>query len=513
MSSMIQTIDLTKKFGDFTANDHINLDVQEKEIKCIVGENGAGKSTMMNMLYGLLQPTSGKILIRGKEVEMHSPIDAIKNGIGMVHQHFKLVPSLTVYENILLGAEINVKKGGLKTPIVDRKEEIKRVEKLIKENHFELNPMDKIEDISVGGRQRVEILKMLYRNVDILILDEPTAVLTPQEVDELMVTLKGLKEQGKTIIVITHKLREVMELADSITVIKQGKVVGHVLKKDTSEEELAQMMVGRDVVLTVDNTRKQPVEDEIVYKAEHLTTINDYGKEVVSDLSFEVHKGEILGVAGVEGNGQSELVKLITGLMEATAGKVTFCGQDVTNWWPRQLREAGMGIIPEDRYAQGLCKDMSIKDNCIAGHHGDAEVCQKGLFNNKAIVAKRDGFVKDFDIRIGDIDGNISSLSGGNAQKVIVARELSAGPKLLIACQPTRGVDIGSIEFIHNQILKFRDEGNTVILVSSELSEIMSLSDRVIVMCKGQISGEINSKEVSTAAIGLLMAGICDKGE
>lgn len=513
MSSMIQTIDLTKKFGDFTANDHINLDVQEKEIKCIVGENGAGKSTMMNMLYGLLQPTSGKILIRGKEVEMHSPIDAIKNGIGMVHQHFKLVPSLTVYENILLGAEINLKKGGMKTPIVDRKEEIKRVEKLIKENHFELNPMDKIEDISVGGRQRVEILKMLYRNVDILILDEPTAVLTPQEVDELMVTLKGLKEQGKTIIVITHKLREVMELADSITVIKQGKVVGHVLKKDTSEEELAQMMVGRDVVLTVDNTRKNPIEDEIVYKVENLSTISDYGKEVVSNLSFEVHKGEILGVAGVEGNGQSELVKLMTGLMEATSGKVTFCGQDVTNWWPKKLREAGMGIIPEDRYAQGLCRDMSIKDNCIAGHHSDEDVCQRGLFKKKAIVEKRDRFVKDFDIRIGDIDGNISSLSGGNAQKVIVARELSAGPKLLIACQPTRGVDIGSIEFIHNQILKFRDEGNTVILVSSELSEIMSLSDRVIVMCKGQISGEINSKEVETSAIGLLMAGISDKGE
>lgn len=311
MNSMIQTVDLTKKFNDFVANDHINLDVKEQEIKCIVGENGAGKSTMMNMLYGLLQPTSGKILIRGKEVTLNSPVDAIANGIGMVHQHFKLVPSLTVYENILLGAEITQKKGGMKTPFIDQKEEIKRVEKLIQENHLELNATDKIEDISVGGRQRVEILKMLYRNVDILILDEPTAVLTPQEVDELIATLKNLKEQGKTIIVITHKLREVMELADSITVIKQGKVVGNVLKKDTSERELAQMMVGRDVVLTVNNERKQQVESEIMYKAENLTTVNDYGKEVVSDMSFEVHKGEILGIAGVEGNGQSELVKLI----------------------------------------------------------------------------------------------------------------------------------------------------------------------------------------------------------
>lgn len=511
MSSMIQAIDLTKKFGDFTANDHINIDVQEKEIKCIVGENGAGKSTMMNMLYGLLQPTSGKILIRGKEVVMNSPVDAIKNGIGMVHQHFKLVPSLTVYENILLGTEINLKKGKFKTPLIDSKEELKRVEKLIKDNNFELDPMDKIEDISVGGRQRVEILKMLYRNVDILILDEPTAVLTPQEVDQLMVTLKGLKEQGKTIIVITHKLREVMELADSVTVIKQGKVVGNVKKQDTSEEELAQMMVGRDVVLTVDNKRKNKVEDEIIYKANNLSTINDYGKEVVSHISFEVHKGEILGIAGVEGNGQSELVKIITGLMESTSGTNTFCGQDVTNWWPDKLRKAGMGIVPEDRYAQGLCKDMSITENCISGYHGDKDVCKHGILQKSKIVEKRDKFIKEFDIRIGDIEGNISSLSGGNAQKVIIARELAAKPKLLIACQPTRGVDIGSIEFIHNQILKFRDEGNSVILVSSELSEIMSLSDRVIVMCKGQITGEISPKETTTAAIGLLMAGIHKK--
>ena len=396
----------------------------------------------------------------------------------------------------------------MKTPFIDQKEEIKRVEKLIQENHLELNATDKIEDISVGGRQRVEILKMLYRNVDILILDEPTAVLTPQEVDELIATLKNLKEQGKTIIVITHKLREVMELADSITVIKQGKVVGNVLKKDTSERELAQMMVGRDVVLTVNNARKQQVESEIMYKAENLTTVNDYGKEVVSDMSFEVHKGEILGIAGVEGNGQSELVKLMTGLMESTRGTVFFDGKDITNWWPEKLRKAGIGIIPEDRYAQGLCREMTVSDNCIAGYHGEKDVCKHGLFNKKIINAKRDKYIKEFDIRLGDVNGNIGNLSGGNAQKVIIARELSANPKLLIACQPTRGVDIGSIEFIHKQILKFRDAGNTVILISSELSEIMSLSDRVIVMYKGKISGEVSPKEVSMAAMGLLMAGI-----
>jgi ABC-type uncharacterized transport system ATPase subunit len=267
-------------------------------------------------------------------------------------------------------------------------------------------------------------------------------------------------------------------------------------------------MVGRDVVLTVSNTRKQTIKTDIMYEAKHLTTVNDYGKEVVSDVSFKVHKGEILGVAGVEGNGQSELVKLITGLMESTKGEIIFDGQNVTNWWPEKLRKAGLGIIPEDRYAQGLCREMSVSDNCIAGYHGAKDICKRGLYNRKKINEKRDSFIKEFDIRLGDVNGPIGSLSGGNAQKVIIARELSAHPKVLLACQPTRGVDIGSIEFIHKQILKFRDEGNTVILVSSELSEIMSLSDRVIVMYKGKISGEVCPKEVSTAAIGLLMAGI-----
>ena len=462
MNSMIQTIDLTKKFNDFVANDHINLDVKEQEIKCIVGENGAGKSTMMNMLYGLLQPTSGKILIRGKEVTLNSPIDAIANGIGMVHQHFKLVPSLTVYENILLGAEITQKKSGMKTPFIDQKEEIKRVEKLIQENHFELNATDKIEDISVGGRQRVEILKMLYRNVDILILDEPTNHLDMKTKD----------------------------------ILKQALL------------DFDGTLVGRDVVLTVNNERKQQINPEIMYKVQNLTTVNDYGKEVVSGMSFDVHKGEILGIAGVEGNGQSELVKLMTGLMESTRGTVSFDGQDVTNWWPEKLRKAGLGIVPEDRYAQGLCREMTVSDNCIAGYHGDKDNFKYGLFDKKAINAKRDRYIKEFDIRLGDVNGNIGNLSGGNAQKVIIARELAAKPKMLIACQPTRGVDIGSIEFIHKQILKFRDEGNTVILISSELSEIMSLSDRVIVMYKGKISGEVSPKEVSMAAMGLLMAGI-----
>ena len=507
MKSIIQTINLTKKFGDFVANNNISLDIKEGEIRCIVGENGAGKSTLMNMLYGLVAPSSGKILIRGEEVKMTNPLTAIGVGIGMVHQHFKLVSSLTVYENILLGVEIKKKN----SPLIDKKEEIKKVAKMIEDNHLQLNPTDKIEDISIGERQRVEILKMLYRNVDILILDEPTAVLTPKEVDDLIATLKLLKEQGKTIIVITHKLREVMELADSITVLKHGNVVVDVLKQDTDEKEIARMMVGRDVCLTVQNDRKHTVEKQVVYQVDNLNVLNDDGKKVINNVSFKVNKGEIFGIAGVEGNGQSELIKVLTGLMEAESGNVILYGKNVTNRWPKELRKEGICIIPEDRYATGLCREMSVSDNCIAGYHDNKEILKYGLYNSKKIDEIRDKYIDEFDIRLGDKNGVIGNLSGGNAQKVIIARELASKPKILMACQPTRGVDIGSIEFIHNEILKFRDQGNTVILVSSELSEIMSLSDRVIVMYKGQITGEISPTEVSTVEIGLLMAGI--KGE
>lgn len=502
---IIRTVDLTKKFGDFTANDAINISVEQQEIKCIVGENGAGKSTLMNMLYGLLTPTSGKILIREKEISFKSPVDAIENGLGMVHQHFKLIPSLTVYENILLGAEI---KGHKYSPFVDKKKEIEAVDKLIKMYKFELDPMDKIEDLSLGGRQRVEILKMLYRSVDILILDEPTAVLTPQEVDELFVNLRELREQGKTIIIITHKLREVMAISDSITVIKHGKVVGSLRTSETTEEELAQLMVGRNVVLTVQNTGKKPISDKVTYKVQDVCTINDSAAEVLHDISFHVRQGEILGIAGVEGNGQSELVKVLTGMMKVTKGSVSLDGRNITDKWPDTLRKIGIGIIPEDRYAQGLCGQMSVAENCIAGYQSSSEVCKFGFLFGKKIKAVRDKLIHNFDIRVGDINGSVSQLSGGNAQKIIIAREFDNNPKFLIACQPTRGVDIGSIEFIHNQILKFRDKGNAVLLISSELSEIMSLSDRVAVMYKGRIIGEVDPKKTTSAEIGLLMAGV-----
>ena len=507
--SIIRTVNLTKKFGDFTANDNINLAVEENEIKCIVGENGAGKTTLMNMLYGLLHPTSGKILIREKEVKINSPVDAINLGLGMVHQHFKLVPSLTVYENIFLGTELTKTVGKkLKTPFLDGEKEIAAVQDLIDRYKFELNPCAKIEDISVGERQRVEILKMLYRNVDILILDEPTAVLTPQEVDDLFVSLKELRRQGKTIVVITHKLREVMQLSDSVTVIKLGKVVGDVKTSETSERDLAQMMVGRDVVLSVTNKHEVCKDTAAAYCVGNICTTNESGKEILHNISFTVRTGEILGIAGVEGNGQSELVKILTGVMESSGGTVKINGKNITNYWPDALRKEGIGIIPEDRFAQGLCREMSIAQNCIAGYHNRLDVCSGGFMKKGEIKRKRDRMIQDYDIRVGDKDGNIGQLSGGNAQKVIIAREFESCPDVLIACQPTRGVDVGSVEFIHRQLLNFRNSGKAVLLISSELSEIMSLSDRVIVMYKGKIVGEVDPRQATAEEVGLLMAGI-----
>lgn len=503
--SIIRTVDLTKKFDQFLANDRVNLSVEPREIKCIVGENGAGKSTLMNMLYGVLQPTSGQILLDGEPVVFRSPLDAMARRIGMVHQHFKLVPSLTVYENILLGTEISRKWRGKSTPFIHRQEEIRQVRELIETYRFQLSPTERVENLSVGLRQQVEILKMLYRNVRILILDEPTSVLTPQEVDVLMDKLKELRGAGKTIIVITHKLREVMALSDSVTVMKSGRVVGDVKTADTTERELAQMMVGRDVVLTVKNDAPSPCAGEAAYSVRDLRAVNEAGKEILHGISFDVCKGEIFGVAGVEGNGQSELVKALSGLMKVSGGSVTLQGKDVTNRWPDELRESGLGIIPEDRYAQGLCREMSIGENCIGGYCGP--VCKLGVIQKRRVKRLRDHYIEKYDIRVGEVEGAVSQLSGGNAQKIILAREFENAPWVIIACQPTRGVDIGSIEFIHKQLLAFRDAAKSVLLISSELSEVLSLSDRVAVMYKGEIVGEVDPKKTTAEEVGLLMAG------
>lgn len=514
---IIKTIGLTKNFGDFIANDHIDLSVEQGEIKAIVGENGAGKSTLMNMLYGLLKPTAGEIYIRGEAVRFESPNDAIRKGIGMVHQHFKLVPSLTVFENVLLGIEIErtltIGKKSFSLPSIDHKREAKAVQELIDRFQFGLTATDLVKNLSIGAKQKVEILKMLYRNVEILIFDEPTAVLTPQEIEAFFMTLRGLKKQGKSIIMITHKLQEVMEVSDSVTVIKQGVVIGTRLTKETSNKELARLMIGREVLLRVEKQYRDFKDAEIIYEVKDLSTRNHDGVSVVNKISFNLRKGEILGIAGVEGNGQSELLALLTGLTRSTEGHVSFRQKDITDRWPNYLRSEKLAFIPEDRYEQGLCLEMTIEDNIIAGYHGLKDVCKHGILNKKNIAEKRDRLIKSYDIRVSDCQGNVSSLSGGNAQKIIIAREFDNNPEILIAAQPTRGVDIGAIEFIHQSILDLQNQGKSILLVSSELSEIMTLADRIAVIYKGQIIGEVPGKNASREEIGYLMAGIRERSQ
>ncbi len=511
---IVETVGLTKRFGEFTANDGIDLQVKQGEIKAIVGENGAGKSTLMNMLYGLLTPTSGKILIRGEEQRFSSPSDAIRIGLGMVHQHFKLVPSLTVAENIVLGVEERVHSPIGRLPFIDRARQLADVQAAIDRFGMELNAGDRVADLSVGLKQRVEIMKMLYRDVEILILDEPTAVLTPQEVDALIVTLKELQSLGKTIIVITHKLSEVMQLSDSVTIIKRGKVVADLPTAETNQRELAQLMVGRDVVLSLERHDRDCSAHPVVYAVRGLSTTDEHGKQVLKDIDLTVRQGEVLGIAGVEGNGQSELLKVLTGLMTVTEGRVSLGDRDLTNAWPMEIREAGVGIIHEDRYQHGLCRELSISENVIAGYHERPDVCRHGLLRRQRIDAKRDRLIEGYDVRVADPAGAVGQLSGGNAQKVIIAREFDPAPTLLIAAQPTRGVDVGSIEFIHRQILELRDQGTAVLLISSELSEIMSLSDRIAVMYRGAVIGEITDvTNATTTEIGLLMAGVVEPAE
>ena len=514
---IVKTENIIKKYGDFVANDKIDLTVKKGEIKAIVGENGAGKSTLMNMLYGLLKPNNGKIYIRGEEVSFDTPTDAINHGIGMVHQHFKLVPSLRVYENVLLGVELKkkIKINNLRfsIPLIDKKKEKEVVQNIIETYHFKLNADEVVKHLSIGAKQKVEIVKMLYRDVDILIFDEPTAVLTPQETEAFFDTLRELKKQRKTIILITHKLGEVMAISDSVTVIKDGKKVGDRKTDETTDKELARMMVGREVLFNVDKKPKDYSDHPIIFQVNDLCTKNEEGIRVVDHVSFDIHEGEIVGIAGVEGNGQSELLDVLFGLMRATQGDVTFKGETITNAWPKDLRESSMAFIPEDRYAQGLCTDMLICDNLIAGYHDCDEFYNHGIMNKKKIKEKAADLIEEYDIRVSDTDGKVSSLSGGNAQKIIISREFDSDPDLLIAAQPTRGVDIGSIEYIHNSILELQKQGKSILLVSSELSEVMSLSDRILVMYKGEIIGERKTKETTREEIGYLMMGITEEDE
>lgn len=501
MSPLMELRGITKSFPGVLANDHIDLILNEREIHAILGENGAGKTTLMNILYGLYSPDEGEIFIRGSKVNIRNPHDAIDLGIGMVHQHFMLIPVFTVTENVMLGVE-STKGAG----ILDRKSVSKQISDISARFGLKVEPDSMVEDLSVGVQQRVEIIKVLYRKADILIFDEPTAVLTPQEAEEFFKVVHSLVEQGKSVIFITHKLKEVLEIADRITVFRNGKVVGTTIPAHSTEASLASMMVGREVILTVDKKPAKP--GEVILDVADLQAMDDRHLMAVKGVSFQVKAGEILGIAGVQGNGQKELVEALTGLRSYTGGKVELLGEDVTRASPRTIREAGTAHVPEDRQSDGLVLPFPIKDNLVLNTYYEPPFTRGLNLNDNEIVKTAEQRVKEFDIRTPSVLLPASTLSGGNQQKVIVAREFSRPIKLLIASQPTRGLDVGSIEYIHGQIVKKRDEGCAVLLVSPELDEIMSLSDRIAVMFDGKILDIIPAKDATKEGLGLLMAGI-----
>ena len=492
---------ITKRFPGVVANDDVNLTLNKGEILALLGENGAGKSTLMNIVYGLYKPTEGEIYVAGQKVVMHNPKDAIALGIGMVHQHFQLVPVMTVAENVMLGAE-SVKNG-----LLDVKKVAREVRELSHKYHLDVDPYAVVEDLPVGVQQRVEIIKTLYREAEILILDEPTAVLTPQEIEGLFEIMKLLRDQGKSIIFISHKLKEVLYISDRIVVLRGGKVVGETTPAQATQETLAAMMVGREVILTVDKKPARP--GKVVLEVDNLKARSDLGEPALRGISLNVREGEILGVAGVQGNGQTELVEVITGLKKAEGGQVLINGEDMTNAQPRKITQHGQSShVPEDRHAYGMVSGYSVADNLVLNTYNLPPFANGLTVNRPAIISHAEKLIEEFDVRTPGPLTPGGSLSGGNQQKMVVAREFSRSIKLLIAAQPTRGIDVGSIEFIHNQIVAKRDEGVAVLLVSSELDEIMALSDRIAVMFKGEIIDIVPRAEATRENIGLLMAGV-----
>jgi general nucleoside transport system ATP-binding protein len=490
---------ITKSFPGVLANDHIDLDVKPGEIHALLGENGAGKSTLMNILYGLLTPDEGSIELNGEVVNLVDSNDAIKRGIGMVHQHFMLVPVFTVAENVILGTET------MANPIfLDVAASHRRIRDLAKTLGFEVNPNAIVGELSVGLQQRIEILKALYRGAKVLILDEPTAVLTPQETVEIFKLFRKLADEGTSIVFISHKLYEVLEIADRITVIRRGKVVGEADPKTATEESLASMMVGRGVSLVVEKSPAKP--GDVMLEVRDLVVADDRGSVVVEGCTFTVRKGEIFGIAGVAGNGQAELVEALTGLRKPKSGTVKLNGQVVTAHSPRDLDHRGLGYIPGDRQRYGLVLSFPIADNlCLTDYH-EAPFSRLGVMNEAAIRERAKKLIPEYDIRTPSARVNASTLSGGNQQKVIVAREFSKGNNLLVADQPTRGLDVGSIEFIHKQIVAKRDDGSAVLLVSAELDEILELSDQVAVMYRGRLVATMNAEDADKDKVGLLMA-------
>ena len=502
---VLEMRDIVKVYPDGTkALKGVTIKVYEGEILGLLGENGAGKTTLMKVLFGMLKPTRGKIFLRGKEVRFKSPADAIANGIGMVHQHFTLVEVFNALENIILGMEGH----GLFSKI-DVENARKKLQKLMDELNFQV-PLDvPVEKLPVGTQQRIEILKMLYRDVDILILDEPTAVLTPIEVKELFAVLRKLKEQGKTIIFISHKLNEVMEITDRVTVIRKGEVVGTVKTSEATPQLLARMMVGRDVVLRIEKPPKKP--GDVVFRVEDLWVKGDRGEEAVRGLTFEVRAGEIFGIAGVEGNGQSELIEAITGLRKVEKGKVYLKGVDVTGKKPRDLYDMGVAHIPEDRTHMGLILEMTVMENSILGMHWREEFSRGPLLDWSKVEEHAKRLIEEFEVSAPGTKAPVKSLSGGNQQKLIVAREVSKKPEFIIAAQPTRGVDVASTEYIRNYLVKLRNEDKAVLLVSADLDEVLQLSDRMAIMYEGQFMGIVRPDEVTEEQIGLMMGGV--KGE
>ncbi|HEY1016095.1 MAG TPA: ABC transporter ATP-binding protein [Herpetosiphonaceae bacterium] len=496
----LEVRNITKQFPGVLANDHISFTLLPGEIHAFLGENGAGKSTLMNILYGLYAPDEGEILINGKLVTIRNPADAIAQGLGMVHQEYALVETLTVAENIMLGTEL---RSG---PLLNQAQANARVKQISEEYGLIVPPEAIVGDLPVGVQQRVEILKALYRNVNMLILDEPTAVLTPQEADDLFRVMRSLADQGKSIIFITHKLREVLAIADRITVLRRGKVVGGALPQESTDQSLAALMVGRDVVLHVDKQPAQP--GAVVLSVKNLTAADDRGITALNGVSLEVRAGEVLGIAGVQGNGQTELVEAVTGLRPVMGGAIALEGRDITTQQPRKITEGGVAYIPEDRKNTGLVLGYSIADNLVLSTYYKPPYARNITLDDGAIRANADKMVETFDIRTPTIDTSAGSLSGGNQQKIIVAREFTRPNKLLIASQPTRGIDVGSIEFIHKSIIQQRDSGVAVLLVSAELDEVLSLSDRIAVMYHGQIVATLSAAEATRERVGLLMAGV-----
>lgn len=504
--NVIEMREITKVFGEFVANDKINLELRKGEIHALLGENGAGKSTLMNMLAGLLEPTSGEIVVNGQVVKLDSPSKAASLGIGMVHQHFMLVEAFTVAENIILGSELT------KNGVLDIARATREINELSERYGLAVDPSAKVADISVGAQQRVEILKTLYRGADILIFDEPTAVLTPSEIDELMAIMKNLVKEGKSIILITHKLDEIRAVSDRVTVIRRGKSIETVEIVGATNADLAEMMVGRSV--SFKTVKQAPQPKEVVLSIKDLVVNENRGVPAVKNLSLDVRAGEIVGIAGIDGNGQSELIQAITGLRKIESGSVELKGQSIVGLHPRQITELSVGHVPEDRHRDGLVLEMMISENIALQTYYKEPLSKKGILNYTNIIDYAKKLMQEFDVRAASEIVPASALSGGNQQKAIIAREIDRNPDLLIVSQPTRGLDVGAIEYIHKRLIQERDNGKAVLVVSFELDEILNVSDRIAVIHDGKIQGIVTPETTNKQELGVLMAGgELEKGE